>query len=94
MQWGKVERFGVVYFGVFWIFGACFVAEVLATEKKAEEDSKIVSTELTNKDCVKCHIDEIKDIEEAGGAHKTKVGCLDCHEGHPPEVMEGVPQMQ
>jgi len=90
MQWGKGERFGVVCLGIFWIFGACFVAEVLATEKKVKEDSKIVSTELTNKECVKCHTDETKDIEKAGGAHKTKVGCLDCHKGHPPKVVEGV----
>ncbi|MBW1939703.1 MAG: hypothetical protein JRI67_13295, partial [Deltaproteobacteria bacterium] len=90
MQFGEVERFGAVCFSFFWFFCAFFVAEGFTTEKKAKEDSKIVSTELTNKVCIKCHADETRDIEEAGGAHKTKVGCLDCHEGHPPRVIEGV----
>ncbi len=36
MQWGEVERFGVVCLSFFLIFGACFVAEGLTTEKKAK----------------------------------------------------------
>ncbi len=45
---------------------------------------------LSNKDCVMCHTQEPADIERAGGAHKTEIGCQDCHVGHPPKVTEGV----
>jgi len=45
---------------------------------------------LTNDDCVMCHTQEPAYIERAGAAHKTQIGCQDCHVGHPPKVREGV----
>jgi len=39
---------------------------------------------LTDKDCVKCHLQQVRDVDERGGLHKTEVGCLDCHEEHSP----------
>ena len=39
---------------------------------------------LSNVDCAKCHAKPAADIEAKGGAHKTEVGCQDCHVGHPP----------
>ncbi len=38
---------------------------------------------LSNADCVKCHIDAVKDVEAHGGAH-AYMGCQDCHFEHPP----------
>jgi len=49
MQWGKVERFGVVCLSVFWIFSACFVAEVLATEKRPKKTAKLFQQSLQTK---------------------------------------------
>lgn len=44
------------------------------------------SPALTNADCAKCHIKPAMDLEAKGMAHKTAVGCQDCHIGHPPAV--------
>jgi len=42
-------------------------------------------------DCIKCHDKAPLDINSNGGSHKSKVSCVDCHEGHPPKVMEIIP---
>jgi predicted CXXCH cytochrome family protein len=49
---------------------------------------------LSNSDCVKCHAKPPADIEAKGKAHKTAVGCQDCHQGHPPAVAKAkiIPQ--
>jgi predicted CXXCH cytochrome family protein len=47
---------------------------------------------LANTDCVKCHAKPPADIEANGRAHKTAVGCQDCHQGHPPTVKRPIPQ--
>jgi len=44
------------------------------------------SAELTDQDCIKCHPQIVKQVDENGAKHKTEIGCLDCHEGHPPMV--------
>lgn len=49
------------------------------------------SSELLISDCVKCHLKEIEDIEEAGLAHKTDIDCVDCHPGHRPKAFENIP---
>ena len=49
------------------------------------------SLELVGDDCVKCHLDEVRDVVERGGLHKTEVGCTDCHEEHPPKGEETIP---
>ena len=46
---------------------------------------------LTNEDCIKCHSAPPTDIETAGGKHKD-VGCIGCHNGHPPTVKKPIPQ--
>ncbi|MCA1796710.1 MAG: cytochrome C [Geobacteraceae bacterium] len=38
---------------------------------------------LSNDDCVKCHIDAVKDVDAHGAAH-AYMGCQDCHFEHPP----------
>jgi hypothetical protein len=48
--------------------------------------------ELTPDLCIMCHKQTPIDIASAGGKHKTKVTCLDCHEGHRPLVLDNIPQ--
>lgn len=47
---------------------------------------------LTLGDCPKCHHTVAARIESNGGAHKTKITCLNCHEGHPPTVRGIIPR--
>ncbi len=91
MKKGNNEKFVIVLFLVFLSVCLFKSAEGLAGKKKAKDgEEQIAAAVLTDKDCVKCHTQEPADVAKAGGAHKTKVGCTDCHEGHPPRVMEGV----
>ena len=46
---------------------------------------------LSGADCIKCHSAAPADIAANGGAHKTSVGCQDCHAGHPPSVKKIIP---
>jgi hypothetical protein len=52
-------------------------------------DFQIVDTEIeahaAYQDCVKCHAGSAMAIRSKGGQHN-RVGCGDCHVGHPPEV--------
>lgn len=41
---------------------------------------------LNESDCIKCHPQVVKEVKERGAKHKTEVGCMDCHDGHPPIV--------
>jgi hypothetical protein len=50
------------------------------------------TAQLTSADCVKCHAKPPADIEARGMAHKTKVTCQDCHQGHPPTTKKIIPQ--
>lgn len=61
---------------------ACFAAEPAPPAKAA----------LLNADCAKCHAKAPADIEAAGGAHKSSVGCQDCHVGHPPTTRKIIPK--
>lgn len=45
---------------------------------------------LTDDDCIKCHEAPPADLASSGGKHKD-VGCLGCHNGHPPEVKKPIP---
>jgi hypothetical protein len=47
---------------------------------------------LKNDDCAKCHFKIPGEVEAKGMAHKTKVGCTDCHDGHPPSNREIIPK--
>ncbi len=46
---------------------------------------------LSESDCQKCHDNAPRDIETGGGKHKTAIGCLDCHQGHPPKDQDIIP---
>jgi predicted CXXCH cytochrome family protein len=52
----------------------------------AQEMSATPSVELTNADCIKCHQKVQETIDAKGGKHKTAIGCMDCHKGHPPMI--------
>lgn len=47
---------------------------------------------LSNDLCKECHEGPPQAIQEAGGKHKTAVGCTDCHVGHPPKVADNIPE--
>lgn len=57
---------------------------VLPQNAAADED-------LSNTDCIKCHAEAPQDIATNGGKHQTEVTCMECHEGHPPRVMDIIP---
>jgi len=47
---------------------------------------------LTEQDCLKCHLEEVRAIAGQESAHKNDVSCLDCHESHPPEGEAVIPK--
>ncbi len=49
-------------------------------------------SELLPGDCIKCHDQAPLDIAKAGGAHKEKVSCVDCHVSHPPKSKDIIPK--
>ncbi|MDL1977733.1 MAG: hypothetical protein LWX52_06495 [Deltaproteobacteria bacterium] len=67
--------------------GVFCLAEESGTVTEASQ-----STELDSDDCVKCHLAEARDIDGRGGLHKTDVGCVDCHEEHPPHGEDTIAQ--
>lgn len=61
-------------------------------QQSKAQASAPAAPKLSNSDCSKCHTGEPRDILEMGGAHRSKVGCTDCHEGHPPAVANNIPK--
>ncbi len=51
----------------------------------------LAPTTLANTDCIKCHERQPLEIAEKGAAHKTEIGCQDCHTGHRPKVANNIP---
>lgn len=47
---------------------------------------------LRLEDCQKCHHNIVYEINVNGSAHKEKVTCLNCHEGHPPLKRDIIPR--
>jgi len=70
---------------------AVIIAATLGVgEVQAKKEKEKVS--LSNDDCVKCHFQIPAQVEARGMAHKTSVGCTDCHDGHPPSNRDIIPQ--
>lgn len=61
-------------------------------EAKGAVEAASAAPALTNAQCVICHPQQAQTIGEHGGKHKTEVGCLDCHQEHPPQGTEAIPQ--
>jgi predicted CXXCH cytochrome family protein len=51
-----------------------------------QSESFADQAQLSNADCVKCHAAVAGTVDSKGSKHKTAVGCMDCHKGHPPMV--------
>jgi hypothetical protein len=67
-------------------------ATAMAAAPAAAPAPKAAAPALTSADCAKCHAKAPADIEAKGMAHKTKISCQDCHQGHPPTVKKIIPQ--
>ncbi|MBN2332494.1 MAG: cytochrome C [Deltaproteobacteria bacterium] len=63
----------------------------LACSAAAPSAAFAANDQLSNDDCIKCHTEAPMDVAAQGGAHKTAVTCMECHEGHPPTVREIIP---
>lgn len=55
-------------------------------------EAEIEAVPLEDSDCIKCHVEPAQQIAEKGGAHRTALGCFDCHEGHPPAETAVIPE--
>lgn len=62
------------------------VADVLAASNLA------ASASLTIADCPKCHTNIVNIINQEGKSHKSKITCLNCHQGHPPLKRDIIPK--
>ncbi len=66
----------------------CIVFSGFVTSAMAE----VERLPLTEQDCLKCHLKEAVAIAGQESAHKNDIGCLDCHEAHPPEAEAVIPK--
>ena len=78
----KIYLLLIVVLALFSAFGGVWTAAAAATET----DNKIL-----NSDCIKCHQQEVRDVEANGAQHLTAVTCLDCHLEHPPGGSNAIP---
>jgi hypothetical protein len=64
-----------------------------ANDSQSEVQASAQATpQLTTGDCIKCHPEQVKDVQTMGSAHSTEVTCMDCHQGHPPAVADNIPE--
>jgi predicted CXXCH cytochrome family protein len=86
----------IIHPGVFCLAEESGTVTEASQSTEAEESGTVTeasqSTELDSDDCVKCHLAEARDIDGRGGLHKTDVGCVDCHEEHPPHGEDTIAQ--
>jgi hypothetical protein len=73
---------------IFTVILGCALTVVLYSISWAE----VTPVPLANSDCLKCHLNEVKDVDALGAKHKTDVGCLDCHLEHPKLGKEVIPE--
>lgn len=73
------------------VFLLVHIVLVAALPAAAEEAGAETRPILEATDCLKCHLQAPRDIDEAGKAHQTAVSCLDCHDGHPPVAWDIIP---
>ncbi len=67
------------------------VVEEPAAEAAPADSPALQPIPLTDADCVKCHYTQAADIDAHGEAHKD-LSCMDCHEEHPPEGTNTIPE--
>ena len=64
---------------------------VLCTMSTLFAADSTISEQLDNRDCLKCHAQEVQDVKNNGARHLTEVTCLDCHQEHPPSGSNAIP---
>lgn len=69
-----------------------FLAQSETEEGNFPPPAEETGPALALSDCPKCHHAVASLLEANGGAHKSKVTCLNCHEGHPPAVRGIIPR--
>ncbi len=79
---GLIKREKVVrmkaLFSYGWLWSLIFL--LCASGVRAEVKEPV----LSDNDCIKCHDDIVSMVKGQKSAHRDKIGCLDCHKGHPP----------
>lgn len=89
----KARSATLAFTAILAVYGIACIANAASAQPKQqfaaqtspqEVASENQASDLANSDCKKCHIKASADIAAAGTKHKTAVGCLDCHNGHPP----------
>lgn len=68
------------------------MAAALLVPPAGEALAAQAEAKLSNSDCVKCHPQQPATIAQAGAKHRTEVGCLNCHQEHPPLGANAIPQ--
>ena len=64
---------------------------VLCTMSTLFAADSTISKQLDNRDCLKCHAQEVQDVKNNGARHLTEVTCQDCHQEHPPSGSNAIP---
>lgn len=69
----------------------CLAAENQTNEVEPVPPKTKTSSTLSMQDCKKCHSEIVGQIERLGKAHRDKISCTDCHNGHPPAQRDVIP---
>ncbi|MCP3178293.1 MAG: cytochrome C [Desulfuromonadales bacterium] len=65
---------------------------LLAGKAMAADEATKHVVPLEIKDCIKCHMQAVRDVNTKGGKHQTAVNCQDCHLEHPPMGSNAIPE--
>jgi hypothetical protein len=89
MHGNRIEKWKCILFAA-----VILLAPAIAVGKSQvpSQPQQVTAPELTDSDCAKCHTAAPRDILAMGGGHRSAVGCLDCHLGHPPIVANNIPR--
>ena len=69
---------------------ACLPLIVLLLALLSAPLAALADENLTDGDCIKCHLDAVKRVQAKGAAHGA-MGCQDCHAEHPPLGSDIIP---
>ena len=72
--------------------GGVRVSEAAPEQAEGALATKAAAANLKNSHCVVCHDQQPQTIAAHGAKHKTEVGCMDCHQEHPPEGTGAIPE--
>jgi hypothetical protein len=89
MHRNRVEKWVILLFAAVILTAPAIL--VVDSGQAAKQQSAPAASGLSDSDCSKCHVNAPQDILALGGAHRSAVGCMDCHQGHPPIVKNIIP---